>query len=144
MRELSTSIEIESPPEAVWEILMDFETYPEWNPFVTMISGRPVAGERLDVTLQNPGGKKMDVSPTVTAAETNIQFSWLGRLGVKGLFDGHHHFRIEPLTDGSVRFTQSEEFSGILVPALWKMLDTKTRAGFETMNAALKERAETL
>ncbi len=144
MRELSTSIEIESPPEAVWEILMDFEAYPEWNPFVTMISGRPVAGERLDVTLQNPGGKKMDVSPTVTAAETNIQFSWLGRLGVKGLFDGHHHFRIEPLTDGSVRFTQSEEFSGILVPALWKMLDTKTRAGFETMNAALKERAETL
>ncbi len=144
MRELSTSIEIESSPEAVWEILMDFEAYPEWNPFVTMISGRPVAGERLDVTLQNPGGKKMDVSPTVTAAETNIQFSWLGRLGVKGLFDGHHHFRIEPLTDGSVRFTQSEEFSGILVPALWKMLDTKTRAGFETMNAALKERAETL
>jgi len=144
MRELTTSIEIESSPEAVWEILMDFEAYPEWNPFVTMISGRPAAGERLDVTLQNPGGKKMNVSPTVTAAETNIQFSWLGKLGVKGLFDGHHHFRIEPLTDGFARFTQSEEFTGILVPALWKMLDTKTRAGFETMNAALKERAETL
>jgi hypothetical protein len=144
MREITTSIDIENSPEEVWKVLMDFESYPEWNPFVTTISGRPVAGERLDVTLQNPGGKKMDISPIVTEAAADSQFSWLGKLGVKGIFDGHHRFQIEPLTDGSVRFTQSEEFSGILIPVLWKMLDTKTRSGFEAMNAALKERAETL
>jgi len=142
MRELTTSIVIESSPEAVWEILMNFKAYPEWNPFVTVISGRPSVGERLDVTLQNPGGKKMDISPIVTAADADSRFSWLGKLGVKGIFDGHHHFQIEPTTDGSVRFTQSEEFGGILIPVLWKMLDTKTRAGFEAMNAALKDRAE--
>lgn len=142
MRELTTSIVIESSPEAVWEILMDFEAYPEWNPFVTTISGRPVAGERLDVTLQNPGGREMDVSPTVTTADADGEFSWLGKLGVKGIFDGHHHFRIESIDNDSVLFTHSEDFSGILVPVLWKMLDTKTRAGFEAMNAALKDRVE--
>jgi hypothetical protein len=142
MRELTTSIVIESTPEAVWEILMDFETYPEWNPFVTMISGHAAVGERLVVTLQNPGGKKMNVSPTVTAAERDRRFSWLGKLGVKGLFDGHHHFQIEPITDGSVRFTQNEDFNGILVPFVWKTLDSKTRAGFAAMNTALKERVE--
>lgn len=142
MRELTTSIVIESSAEAVWEVLMDFGAYPEWNPFVTTISGHPATGERLAVTLQNPGGKEIDISPTVTAAEKNRRFSWLGRFGVKGIFDGHHHFQIETDTDGSVRFTQSEEFSGILVPVLWKMLDSKTRAGFEAMNTALKERAE--
>jgi len=144
MRELTTSVEIESSPEEVWKVLMDFESYPEWNPFVTAITGHPAAGERLDVTLQNPGGKKMNVSPTVTAADTRSRFSWLGKLGVKGIFDGHHHFRIEPLADGSVRFTQSEEFSGILVSSLWRMLDSKTRAGFEAMNTALKARVEAL
>ena len=40
------------------------------------------------------------------------------------------------------RFTQREEFRGVLVPLLWKQLDTRTRAGFEAMNEALKARAE--
>ncbi len=143
MRELTTNIVIESSPEAVWETLMDFESYPEWNPFVTRISGHATAGETLDVTLHNPGGKTMNIAPEVTSADEIREFSWLGKLGMKGIFDGHHRFQIEPTSNGSVRFTQSEEFSGILVPVLWKMLDTKTRAGFEAMNVALKERAET-
>ncbi len=142
MRELTTSIVIESSPEIVWAILMDFDSYPEWNPFVTAISGHAAPGERLDVTLQNPGGKEMNISPTVTAADADSQFSWLGKLGVKGIFDGHHHFQVEPIANGPVRFKQSEEFRGILVPVLWKMLDSKTRAGFEAMNTALKERGE--
>ena len=142
MREIITSIEIESTPEAVWATLMDFDQYPDWNPFVVEIAGRPIPGERLTVTLQNPGGKAMGVSPTVMSADENRGFSWLGKLGAKGIFDGHHHFQIEPITDGSVRFTQSEEFSGILIPVLWKMLDSKTRAGFEAMNTALKDRVE--
>ena len=142
MRELTTTIDIESTPEAVWTTLMDFNRYPEWNPFVVEISGRPNPGESLTVSLQNPGGKAMSVSPTVTTANENREFSWLGKLGVKGIFDGHHHFQIEPTSDGSIRFTQSEEFSGILVPVLWKMLNSKTRAGFEAMNTALKDRVE--
>jgi hypothetical protein len=94
------------------------------------------------VSLQNPGGKAMSVSPTVVMADDNREFSWLGKLGIKGIFDGHHHFRIEPTSDGTTRFKQSEEFSGILIPLLWKMLNSKTRAGFEAMNAALKDRVE--
>ena len=142
MRELITSIDIKSTPEAVWTTLMDFNRYPEWNPFVVEISGRPSPGEFLTVSLQNPGGKAMSVSPTVMTAIENREFSWLGKLGIKDIFDGHHHFQIEPMSDGTIRFTQSEEFSGILVPLLWKMLNSKTRAGFEAMNTALKDRVE--
>jgi len=39
--------------------------------------------------------------------------------------------------------TQSEEFDGILVRFMRTSLDTKTKAGFEAMNAALKARVET-
>ena len=142
MRELITSIDIEGTPEMVWATLMDFDHYPGWNPFVVEISGRPVPGERLAVNLRNPGGKAMSISPRVMTADENREFSWLGKLGIKGIFDGHHHFQIEPTSDGTIRFTQSEEFSGILIPLLWKMLNSKTRAGFEAMNAALKDRVE--
>jgi hypothetical protein len=36
----------------------------------------------------------------------------------------------------------AEQFSGLLVPLLWRMVNTDTRAGFEEMNAALKSRVE--
>ncbi len=142
MRQLTTTIEIDSSPDAVWAILMDFEAYPDWNPFVREIKGSPTEGEQLSVRLQNPGGKAMAFAPFVTESVPGRRFSWLGKVGFKGVFDGHHRFDIAPTERGTVHFSQSEDFSGALVPVLWGMVTNKTRAGFESMNAALKERAE--
>jgi len=142
MRQLTTTIEIESSPDVVWSILMDFEAYPDWNPFVREIKGSQSEGGHLSVRLQNPEGKAMAFAPVVTESVPNRHFSWLGKLGFKGVFDGHHHFDIAVTEDGTVQFTQSEDFSGALVPVLWGMVTKKTRAGFESMNTALKERAE--
>ena len=142
VRQLTTTIEIESSPDVVWAILMDFEAYPEWNPFVREIKGNQSEGGQLSVRLQNPGGKAMTFAPIVTEAIPERRFSWLGKLGLKGVFDGHHHFDIAVTDGATVQFTQSEDFSGALVPVLWGMVTKKTRAGFESMNTALKERAE--
>jgi len=84
----------------------------------------------------------MAFTPIVTSAESPNRFSWLGKLGFKGVFDGHHRFDAESTGNGTVLFTQSEEFSGAFVPILWGMVNGKTRAGFEAMNAALKKRVE--
>lgn len=43
-----------------------------------------------------------------------------------------------------MRFTQGENFSGLLVGVLKASLDGGTKAGFMAMNTALKERAEGL
>jgi hypothetical protein len=37
--QIKTEIPIGAPASAVWSILMDFERYPEWNPFIKKISG---------------------------------------------------------------------------------------------------------
>ena len=58
-----------------------------------------------------------------------------------GLFDGEHTFRIEPLDGERSRFVHGERFTGILV-GLVKGVLGKTEAGFEQMNAALKQRVE--
>lgn len=142
MKQLTTSIVIQASSDAVWTTLMDFDAFPDWNPFVRKIGGERAVGSKLSVQLQNPGGRVMSFSPIVTEVDTNRHFSWLGKVGIKGLFDGHHHFKIEPLDAGTVRFTQSEDFGGALVPILWPMLAKKTEGGFESMNAALKARVE--
>jgi len=37
MLELRTDIEIDAPVERVWEVLTDFDRFPDWNPFIRKV-----------------------------------------------------------------------------------------------------------
>jgi len=140
--ELHTEIDIHATPETVWNILTDLEHYPEWNPFIVQSRGHVAVGNELINRMQPPGGKATTFKPTVTAVDAAQTFEWLGRLGVPGVFDGRHRFELEPTPSGGTRVVHAEQFQGVLVRLLRKSLDTRTNAGFEAMNAALKTRAE--
>jgi hypothetical protein len=125
----------------VWTVLADIDRWPEWNPFAKA-SGRLAVGERLDVEIRPPGGKAMSFRPTVIKLDAGVELRWLGHLGIPGVFDGEHAFRIEPTGAQSCRFQHFESFKGLLAgPLLWLAGDA-TRRGFEAMHAALKARAE--
>lgn len=140
-RRLTTEVDISASPEAVWAHLTDLESFAAWNPFMIEAEGEVAAGSRLRVHMQPPGGRAMTFTPTVTDVAAQSRFEWLGHLLVPGLFDGRHQFEIEATGTGT-RLVHSEEFTGLLVPAMWKSLDGSTRDGFDAMNAALKDRAE--
>ncbi|MEL6720409.1 MAG: SRPBCC domain-containing protein [Bacteroidota bacterium] len=135
--ELKTSIKIEATPEQVWQQLLDFESYSEWNPFITEISGSAVVGERIKI---NAGGMKF--TPVVLANRKNEEFRWLGSLLFKGLFDGEHRFLLEEDQTGNTILHHSEKFKGLLVPVFKKKLLQDTKENFQKMNEALKKRAE--
>ena len=141
MKVIETEIPISASPERVWAILTDLEKFSEWNPFITNIKGQSKVGERLTVHISPPNGKEMVFRPTVTSSIENKEFSWLGHFLLPGVFDGEHIFKIEPSESGSL-LIQKENFSGLLVPLFWGSLNKNTRAGFEKMNQALKERVE--
>ncbi len=143
-RMLTTRVEIDAPAQVAWDVLLDFERYGEWNPFVTEISGAATPGGRLAVTVRPPGRGATRFEPVVLAADTPRELRWRGSVGVARIFDGEHSFVLEPLGAECVRLVHAECFRGILVPLLWRSLDTDTRAGFEQMNAALRARAETI
>jgi hypothetical protein len=138
---ITTEIAIAAPPQRVWEILMDFASYPGWNPFVTSIEGQPAVGERLEIELTLPTGRTMHFKPDVVARDDERLFQWLGKVGIKGIFDGRHSFRLTP-TERGIRFEQSERFSGLLGWMMFGKTRRDTEAGFRSMNDALKERAE--
>jgi hypothetical protein len=142
MKELRTEIEIQASAERVWQLLTDFGSFPEWNPFIRWANGEAKPGARLEVHIQPSGTSGMTFKPIVVKAEPNHELRWLGRLLMAGLFDGEHIFTIETLGVDRVRFTQREVFIGLLVPLFARSLDSNTRRGFEVMNQALKARAE--
>lgn len=139
---LRTEIDITAPAERVWDVLTDFEAYPQWNPFIRQIGGVLAPRARLRVQIRPPGGRAMTFQPIVLRVEDGRHFSWRGRTFVPGLFDGEHAFDVEPVAEGRVRFIHAEMFRGLLVPLLARTLRTTTRQGFEAMNAALKTRVE--
>ncbi|MEY2476288.1 MAG: hypothetical protein QOG87_1603 [Actinomycetota bacterium] len=140
-KQLRTTVDIDAAPERVWAVLTDFARYPDWNPFVTSISGDLAEGSRLRVRLTPPAGRAMTFKPRVTAVEPGRTLEWLGHLAIRGIFDGRHRFELMPTATGT-RLTHGESFSGVLVRAMARSLDSSTLAGFVAMNEALKTRVE--
>ncbi|GJM36298.1 MAG: hypothetical protein DHS20C18_52990 [Saprospiraceae bacterium] len=142
MKSLKTTITIDAPARQVWQVLMDFQSYTEWNPFILAIKGEAKVGHQLTNTLQLEGQKPQVFKPTVLRVEAGKSFHWLGHLFIKGLFDGHHYFELETLGPNQTRLVHGEKFTGLLSGLILKMIGKATRDGFEKMNQALKARVE--
>ncbi len=141
MKEIRKETEINASPEQVWNVLTDFESFPEWNPFIKSASGKAEVGAKLKAYLKPPKGMGMTFKPRVLVAESGREFRWLGRFLLPGIFDGEHYFLIETVADDRVRFIQGERFRGILVPFFGSVINNAAQ-GFEEMNEALKKRVE--
>jgi len=143
MHELLTDVEIAARPEDVWAVLTDFATYPRWNPFIRYVDGAAEEGSSLEVFIHPPGGRRASFRPRVLIADAPRELRWRAHLMVMpGVFEGEHRFLVQPLPNGSVRFEQSERFSGFLTPLMRDRIDRSISRGFREMNAALKGRVE--
>ena len=80
MKNIQTEILILADIAKVWDVLMNFDNYPKWNPFITSISGERKLGSRLTVSINPPGGKGMTFKPTILTLESNKEFRWKSKL----------------------------------------------------------------
>jgi hypothetical protein len=62
VRTIETWIDISAPAERIWNVLIHFDDYPVWNPFVTRIVGVPREGSKLQVQIKPPGRSGMTFS----------------------------------------------------------------------------------
>jgi hypothetical protein len=141
-KELKSQIVIQASPNRVWEILIDFPSYKEWNPFITSIIGEAKAGTRLKTDVRPVGGSTIAFKPVVLVAESPRELRWRGNLWIPNLFDGEHIFTIQIFSQNRINFVQIEQFNGILVPMIPRSLWDKLLDGFKLMNEMLKARAE--
>jgi hypothetical protein len=135
---LRTEILIQASTAAVWGVIADTARYPEWNPFIRKLEGPLVAGSRIAATIQPLGKRAITFRPTLLRVDPERELRWLGRVLVRGIFDGEHVLRLVPETGGT-RLIHEELFGGLLL----RFMDIETfRPSFDAMNEALKARAE--
>jgi uncharacterized protein YndB with AHSA1/START domain len=79
LKEIRTEIDIKASAEKVWEVLTDFNNFPQWNPFIRQINGDPKVGTKLKIHLHTSSGKSRTYRPTVTKVEPNRELRWSGK-----------------------------------------------------------------
>ncbi|WP_136644337.1 SRPBCC domain-containing protein [Tabrizicola sp. YIM 78059] len=135
-----TEIFIAAPPETVWALLTDPVEHQGWSPNIHHVEGHFVEGDRVGLTMGTPSGGRITFHPEILVADPGRQLRWLGRLGLPGIFDGEHYFLLSAENGGTL-LIQGERFHGVL---LWVMDVHQFREAFESANAGLKARAETV
>lgn len=139
---IKTEILIHSTPDKVWDVFIDFENYPNWNPFIKSVKGEVKLYNKIKVKIRQSDTKEMGFKPKIKTLSVNKELSWLGHLWFPGLFDGEHKFELIDHKNGTTTFIQSETFKGLLVSLLKKQLENNTKKGFEEMNMKLKKMVE--
>lgn len=142
-KSISQEVIINASAEQVWKVLTDLDGWESWNPFIIKAKGTVEVGEKLQNTFQN-GDKTMLIKPKVLKADKNKEFVWIGRLIMPGIFDGRHGFKIEEIGPNQVKFTNFENFKGILSGMIMKKIGENTLQNFDKMNQALKQQVESV
>ena len=137
-----TTFAVDAPAERVWEVLTDFDRWPEWNPSVPSIEGEPRVGSTVALTLAMPGRPSAKVKAKLTEVVPGRRLVWDGHVGADRLFAGHREFLIDPQPDGTVLFTHVEDVRGLLFPLFRAFMGGAIRRHHEGLNDAVKERAE--
>jgi len=132
------SVEIDSPPQRVWQVMTEVELWPEWTESVQKVkrldSGQLRVGSRARV--KQP--KFLPAVWEVTEIDPGRSFTWVTRS--PGMVASGRH-RVEPTARGS-RATLTVAYAGLLSGVVAKLLGGITDRYLMFEAAGLKQRSE--
>lgn len=131
------AIDIDATAEQVWDVLVNTDAWPAWDPSCERIEGDVVVGGTVKAFTKLAPGKAFPVK--VTRLDAPHGMTWQGGMPF-GLFRGVRTFDIEPQGDG-VRFTLREQFSGPMLALIRGSLPDMNEP-FQGFCAGLKRTAE--
>ncbi|WP_428239498.1 SRPBCC family protein [Gynuella sp.] len=141
-REVRTEIEIDTSIQDVWKVLTDFDTYHQWNPFLTRIQGNLQVGNELHISVTFPNQDSMNFKASVVAVEEGNNIRWFGKFLLKSIFSGTHSLELESISEHRCRLINREEYGGFLIRFMWAKLAQNAADGFMQMNQGLKRFCE--
>lgn len=127
-------IVIEATPQQVWAVLMDAESYPEWNPVIIDPQGEFKEGEKIVFQFRETSGKQYEVKAKVVEVIPERLLNQYG--GFWGVLTYNHKYILAPEGTGT-RVTIHEDYRGAYVP-FWD--HSNMDASYAKLNEALKKR----
>ncbi|KAF9238674.1 hypothetical protein BU15DRAFT_47424 [Melanogaster broomeanus] len=163
----SASVVIDAPRELVWEVLMDWGSYREWNPFIRNQCLTDASRKPLPASLQTPrAGAHLliqpvhlppsfdppKILPTGSAFEVittmdpeNFRCAWKNVEWPSWLLNAERwQALVEVVEDGKkkTRYETIEVFGGVLAYIISFLLGSRLQQGFTAMAQGLKKQSE--
>ena len=142
----SVTVDIQAPQAFVWEVLLDYACYPEWNPYTVRVESTCRLGDPVDLYLPDPlrPGELMHQREWICLVDPPRQFAYemqpTPELDVHARRDQY----VEATGEASCRYWTTDVFSGPLAALVMEHSGTWVKNGFDAVAQALQTRTETL
>ncbi len=117
MMETTVSININTSPEKIWEILTNGPRYTSWNSTVISLEGNIKKGEKIKLTSTSDPKRVFKLNVVEFDSPTKMVWS-----DGNFMFKGVRTFSLDKKSDGSTDFKMTEVFSGLMLPLIAKSL----------------------
>ncbi len=133
------SIEIDAPPQVVWDVFSDVERWPEWTASVTSLTGKdgPALAVGRRFAIKQPGMQKLVWK--VTEVEAGTSWTWVYRAPGAHVIARHH---VIALPGGRTLVRQELDQRGLLGALVGKLTIKRTRRYLQLEARGLKARSE--
>ena len=133
----SKEIEIEAPPEQVWEVLTGFNDWPSWNPEVKSLAMQGPVSEGTEFRWKAGPGT---IRSTIQEVQAPRRIAWTGRtMGIRAI----HTWDLEP-REGRTFVRTAESYEGAVVrlarAPLQRILDKSLAEGLGHLKTAVEQR----
>jgi hypothetical protein len=133
---------IEAPPDRVWEVLVDFARYAQWNPFTPKVSARLEEGAPVDMLVRLWTGLR-DQREHIRKVVPGERLCWGMHMVAPWLVSGERCQWLEPMEGGRTRYVTEDRISGLLTPVVLTLYGRSMQRGFEGVAEGLKRQVET-
>jgi hypothetical protein len=135
-------IEIDAPPERIFDILTDLKSYAAWNPFTPRVESTLRLGDPVHLYVRLRGERLSHRVEYVSANERPVRLCWGVTLGAPFLLRAERCQTLTRIDERRTRFVNQDVLRGWLAPLVMRLFGPAMQRGFESVATTLKQRAE--
>ncbi len=135
------SIQIQCSPGEIWQIILDFDNWENWNPLYVKTAGDLRVGEQISFEVALPGMQPQPGVASVLEVEPGRGVKYRIR-SMLGLTSALRYIEIHEQQPGHYQVVNGEIMRGVLAPLLYWLFAGRIGRGLQAMNEALLAKIE--
>ena len=135
-------LEIDAPAERVWQVIVDLDRYPEWNPFVVSCRSTLEVGSPIDMRVRVFPFFAQPQRETIFEHVPGRRLCYGVPRNATGALESRRCHHVEALGPARSRYTSRFELEGWMAPVVRALLGGCLRRRFGEMSAAIGTRTE--
>jgi uncharacterized protein YndB with AHSA1/START domain len=135
---------INAPSERVWQVIMDLDRYPDWNPYTIAMKSTLQIGAAMDMTVKMNDLITLDQTEYIRVLEQGHKVCWGINTDTPEFNSGERCQWLTPVDSGGTHYVTEDLIEGTANPLVTALFGNDVQVGFDAVAVALKKRAEQL